>query len=234
MSATLDSTIVLAAARELSAASGFWFTRRILMFELCRREAWPDPGSDLDACETEFATALAALERAHGRLERLIRPEELAPIQVSPASLPPDVLDYSVARVALFERLDLCLMVIANGMHRTIEVAPTVPPAFPAHVWPRIQAQIDAGLRTTFLAIHDLSPASQSWVQDLDAQLRTRGEVELVRAGLTMPRLQPLGLPLRTDGQGAGYALLEELTPLRALRTIYRRVCRGAEDIGFG
>ena len=29
-------------------------------------------------------------------------------------------------------------------------------------------------------------------------------------------------------------ALLEELPPLRAMRWIYKRVARGAEDVGFG
>jgi hypothetical protein len=34
--------------------------------------------------------------------------------------------------------------------------------------------------------------------------------------------------------RSGSYALLEELTPLRAMRWIYGRVARGAEDVGFG
>ena len=76
--APFDRALVDAAAQTLSGASRFWFTRRGLMFELCRRDAWPDPQTDLDAQEQAFAAALAAYEADHGELERLVRPE-LAP-----------------------------------------------------------------------------------------------------------------------------------------------------------
>ena len=37
--------------------------------------------------------------------------------------------------------------------------------------------------------------------------------------------------PLLRSGS---YALIEELPPLRAMRWIYGRVAKGAEDVGFG
>ena len=40
----LKPEIVAAAAAELEGTSRFWFTRRNLMFELCRRQAWAEPG----------------------------------------------------------------------------------------------------------------------------------------------------------------------------------------------
>lgn len=244
-----DPQLVDAAARALSGASGFWFTRRGLMFELCRRDAWPDPQADLDAQEQAFAAALAAYEADHGELGRLVRPE-LAPPGIGAGDLermdlPADLFDYAVARVALVERLDLCLMLIANGLHRGIEVALCVPPNFPSHVWERVRAQLDAGLRTTFLTIHDYSPSSGPWLAAIDAQLREHEDAEIVPAGLTMPWLSRLQLPLRgesadTEGdadaasQAPSYALIEELPPLRIMRWVYGRVATGAEDIGFG
>jgi hypothetical protein len=238
----LDAQTVRAAAEALSGASGFWFTRRCLMFELCRRGAWPDPDVDLDACERDFALALANLEREVGRasggLARLVRPEEAIP-GVGPADLdtfdlPADLFDYSIARVALIERMDLCLMLIANGLHREIEVALTVPPAFPTHVWGRIHAQLDAGLRTTFLAIHDYGGSSTAWLAAIDEQLGEHEAAQVAPTGLTISWSSRLGIPLRGPARTNSYALLEELPPLQLMRWIYERVARGAEDVGFG
>lgn len=240
----------LAAARAaLEGMRGFWYTRRCLMFELVRRGAWPDPGDALDACEAAFADALAEHEHEQGPLARLVRPElaiaGLRDDELARWDLPPDLFDYSIQRVALFERLDLCLMLIANGFHREIELALTVPPEFPTHVWPRIEQQIAAGLPTTFLAITDFGEAHEAWLDGLDARY---GAGRVRRVGLTVPWAAKLGLPLRarmpltealdtpdaTVLRSGSHALLEELPPLALMRWIYRRVARGAEDIGFG
>ena len=89
-------------------------------------------------------------------------------------------------------------------------------------------------MRTTFLAVHDLSPSSQRWFDGLETRFSEDKDIELVPAGLTMPWIARLGLPLRSCGPEASYALVEELPPLQILRTVYRWVARGAEDIGFG
>jgi hypothetical protein len=274
----LSAQTVAEAAKALSRASGFWFTRRCLMFELCRRGAWPDPGTDLDGCERDFAAALAEHERRAGQLSRLVRPETaiagIGPQDLQAHDLPADLFDYSIQRVALFQRKDLCLMLVANGLHREIELALTVAPDFPTHVWARIHAQLDAGLRTTFLAVHDCGGSSEAWLAEVEQQLGVHEAAEVFGVGLTVPWAFRLRLPVRgpeavrgpgtsrspaTGPAGRGpamrrgdeaedveaeafepmlrsgsYALLEELTPLRAMRWIYGRVARGAEDVGFG
>lgn len=274
---SLDAQTVEEAAKVLSRTSGLWFTRRCLMFELCRRGAWPDPGTDLDGCERDFAAALSEHEGRAGRLSRLVRPEAaipgIGPADLKAFDLPADLFDYSIQRVALFERMDLCLMLVANGMHREIELALTVSPNFPTHVWARIRAQLDAGLRTTFLAVHDCGASSEAWLAEVEQQLGAHEAAEVFGVGLTVPWAFRLRLPVRGPGQARGpgplghskrgpagdtdeaydadeadedveafepmlrsgsYALLEELTPLRAMRWIYGRVARGAEDVGFG
>jgi hypothetical protein len=285
---TLEAETVEQAVKAMSRASGFWFTRRCLMFELCRRNAWPDPGNDLDACERDFAAALAEHESRAGRLSRLVRPEAALPgiglEDLETFDLPADLFDYSIQRVAVFQRKDLCLMLIANGMHREIELALTVAPDFPTHVWARIRAQLDAGLRTTFLAIHDCGGSSEAWLAEIEEQLGAHEAAEVFGVGLTVPwafrlripvrgpeaprspgpaggsepkrgpgNLRRPGMPGGMSGMSGGmsgiegaddsfepmlrsgsYALLEELTPLRAMRWIYGRVARGAEDVGFG
>lgn len=241
----LEQREVEAAAAELSGEAGYFFTRRNLMFELVRREAWPDPGNDLRGCEQRFAAALVEHETKHGPLARLVRPEQ-APAGLDTAELdrfdlPGDLFDYAIHRVALFERMDLCLMLIANGFHREIEIALTVPPAFPTHVWSRIQAQLDAGQRTTFFAIHDCGPASDAWLTEVDQRFAGNAAAVVHHVGMTVPWAFRLRLPLRgsadpvDNSQGSdSYAVLEELTPLRVMRSIYGRVARGAEDVGFG
>jgi hypothetical protein len=209
------------------------------MFELCRRDGWPEPDLDLDGCERDFAAALAEYERSAGPLARLVRPETAIP-GVGPADLeahdlPADLFDYAIQRVVVVQRLDLCLMFIANGLHREIELALTVPPEFPTHVWTRIRAQLDAGLHTTFMAIHDCGAASEAWLETVENELGAYEAAEVFGVGLTVPWAYRMRLPVRGPEQGAGsYALLEELTPLRAMRWIYGRVARGAEDVGFG
>lgn len=234
MTTTIDRDALAAALVALQGQRGFWFTRRCLMFELVRRGAWPDPEHDLATCEASFALALAEHEREHGPLAKLVRPELASPglrvDELARFDLPADLFDYSIQRVALFERLDLCLMLIANGFHREIEIALTVPPEFPSHVWGRIADQIAAGLPTTFLAVTDCGETHEAWLDGLDHRY---GAGKVRRVDLGVPWAHKLGLRLRGTRSGSE-ALLEELPPLLLMRWIYRRVARGAEDIGFG
>lgn len=239
----------------LTSGGVFRYTRRNLMFELCRRGAWPDPAGDPDGCERAFEAALAEYEAREGRLEHLIRPEEappgLAPEERAKMDLPRDLFDFAVRRVAVFERKDTCLLFIANGFHRRIEMALTAHPGFPSHVWENLEAQLDARMRTTFFLVHDCRAESQAWARETRRALGRHRAARFQRVGLTVPWVFRMRMPMRTldseleeaaaRGQSfdnlvrtGSYALLEELRPVQAMRFVYRRTARGAEDIGFG
>jgi hypothetical protein len=257
MSGALAPTAVEAAVAAVSSDGAFWYTRRNLMYELCRAGAWPDPGSDPEGAHARFADALAEHEAEHAPLAELIRPEHaspgLAPEDLATLELPEDLFDYSVRRVVVLDRIDTCLLLVTNAFHRRIEVAPVAYPGFPSHVWARIARQLEAGVRTTFFAVHDCSAAGYAWLHRLRDELRPHDAAELVHVGLSVPWAFRLRLPVRSTGKpvdpsvlsGPGrdfmpllragsYAELEELRPLQALRWIYRRTARGAEDVGFG
>ncbi|MBX7082551.1 MAG: hypothetical protein K1X88_25325 [Nannocystaceae bacterium] len=282
--------------RVLSTSAGFFFTRQQLLFELMRRGVIADPGRDPTSATAAFEAALGEYERAHGELPQLIRPERLVDLP-PPAELPPDVLDYSVRRVLVFDRLDTCLFFVCNGFHRRIEVglvvwpdpgepadgaaattalpdadtdepegeepdagaaaAPALPtdpaaPGFPAHVCARLRQQMESRLTTEFFLVGDCSAESRAWRQRMHAMLR-RPQVRVRDASLTFPWAFRLRLPVRATGRApqrpesipenhewrgllmvGSYALLQEMRPIRLLRWVYRRVARGAEDVGFG
>jgi hypothetical protein len=248
----------LAAAVTAVGSDGvFWYTRRNLMYELVRSGAWPDPGADPETAHTRFAAALATHEAEHGRLPRLIRPEHASPglsdADVAALDLPSDLFDYSVRRVVVLDRIDTCLLLVTNGLHRRIEIAPVAYPGFPSHVWARLRSQLDDGVPTKFFAVHDCNAAGYAWLARLREELGRYPAATLVHAGLSVPWAFRLRLPVRSTGQpvdpstlsGPGrdfmpllragaYAELEELRPLQALRWIYGRTSRGAEDVGFG
>lgn len=255
--AVLAPAAVAAAVAGVSSDGAFAYTRRNLMYELIRAGVWPDPGSDPEGAHARFAESLAAYEAEHGSLATLIRPEHaspgLDPDDPSTLELPEDLFDYSVRRVVVLDRVDTCLLLVTNGFHRKIEVAPVAYPGFPSHVWARIARQLETGVRTTFFAVHDCSAAGYGWLHRLRDELRRHDTAELVHVGLSVPWAFRLRLPVRSTGKpvdpsvlsGPGrdfmpllragsYAELEELRPLQALRWIYRRTARGAEDVGFG
>jgi hypothetical protein len=246
-----------AAVAAVSSDGVFWYTRRNLMYELCRAGAWPDPGSDPEGAHARFAAALAGHEAEHAPLDRLIRPEQaspgLSPEDLATLDVPSDLFDYSVRRVAVLDRIDTCLLLVTNGFHRKLECAPVAFPGFPSHVWARLEAQLTAGLSTTFFAVHDCSAAGYAWLARLREHLCGHEAAELVNVGLSVPWAFRLRLSVRSTGKPVdpsvlsgpgrdfmpllhegGYAELEELRPLQALRWIYRRAARGAEDVGFG
>jgi hypothetical protein len=101
--------------------------------------------------------------------------------------------------------------------------------------------------------VHDCSAAGYTWLARLREHLRRHEAAELVNVGLSVPWAFRLRLSVRSTGKPVdpsvlsgpgrdfmpllhegGYAELEELRPLQALRWIYRRAARGAEDVGFG
>ncbi len=280
--------------RVLSTSAGFFFTRTQLFFELMRRGVISDPGREPAAATAAFEAALTDYERAHGELPQLIRPERLVDLP-PPPELPPDVLDYSVRRVLVFDRIDTCLFFVCNGFHRRIEVGLVVwpdpgeaadgelagtappdadadepareptdaledppapadhgPPGFPAHVCARLRQQMESRLTTEFFLVGDCSAESRAWRQRMHAFLR-RPHVRVRDASLTFPWAFRLRLPVRATGRApqrpetipdnhewrgllmvGSYALLQEMRPIRLLRWVYRRVARGAEDVGFG
>jgi hypothetical protein len=263
MNPSLAPPVLATAVAAVSSDGAFWYTRRNLMYELVRAGTWPDPGSDPEDAHTRFAAALAAHEAEHGRLERLIRPENASPgltaSDLDALDLPSDLFDYTVRRVVVLDRLDSCLLLITNGLHRKLEVAPVAVVdggsdlGFPSHVWARVQAQLAAGIPTTFFAVHDCNAAGYAWLVRLREQLLRHEAAALVHVGLSVPWAFRLRLPVRSTGKPAdpallsgpgrdfmpllsagSYAELEELRPLQALRWIYRRTARGAEDVGFG
>jgi hypothetical protein len=258
----LDHGMLAAVAARLSLGGQFWYTRRQLFYELVRKGALADPAQDPDAALAEFSRSLAACEAAGGELPKLIRPERLVDLP-PPPELPPDVLDYSVRRVLVFESIDTCLFFVCNGFHRRIEVglvawAPPGPDGtgaqFPAHVWERLRTQLDdAALSTDFFLIADSDVNARRWRAQVHADLGGRPHVRIRDAGLTFPWAFRLRIPVRSTGHApepelviperhewrgllmvGSYAHLEELRPLKLMRWVYRRVARGAEDVGFG
>lgn len=251
MSATLHGAIRRATA-DLERGGRFAFTRAQLFFELVRQGVLADPGSDLPGALASFADELAGFERDHGELALLVRPERLEHLP-PPPELPPDVLDYSVRRVLCFERIDTCLAFIRNGFHRRIEVGLVTWPDFPGHVWQRLHAQLAEGLVTELFLIGDCSAPTRRWKQAIHAALDPVPKAKIRDASLTFPWAFRLRMPVRSTGRApdpdvaipeghewrglfmnGGYATLDEMPPIRQLRWVYRRVARGAEDVGFG
>lgn len=243
---------LFAAARVLTRGDRFDFTRTQLYFELVRNGVLPDPGTDPDGAIAAFTEQLDAIEHERIELGHLIRPERLEHLP-PPPELPPDVLDYSVRRVLVFDRIDTCLCFVRNGFHRRIEVGLVVWPSFPPHVWERLHGQIANGLVTEFFLIGDCSAASRKWRSDVHAAIGKRANVRIRDASMTFPWAFRLRLPVRSTGKApdadvsipehhewrgllmvGSYAMLQEMPPIRLLRWVYRRVARGAEDVGFG
>jgi hypothetical protein len=252
----LPSEVVREAIARVSAGGRFAYTRKNLFYELVRRGAVADPGADLEGALVSFGERLAAFEREHGELAGLVRTAGIAELP-PPAELPPDVLDYAVRRVLVFDDLETCLLFVRNGFHRRIEVGLVVHPGasamprFPAHVWARLHAQLEAGLSTQFFLVHDCSAAARKWKAAVVAELGGHAQARVHDVGLTFPWAFRLRIPVRSTGRPpdfeiparhewrgllavGSWAELQELRPLAAMRWVYRRVARGHEDVGFG
>lgn len=257
-------TLAPAAVREAASALAlgkFLFTPRNLCWELVRREAWPAPadGTPPRAAMTAFRAALAAHEHERGRLPGLIRAAE-ARAAVPPPHLP-DVFDYSVRRVLVFDRVETFLLFAMNGFHRKIEVGLVVlegrTKSFPEHVARRLERQLASGLRTAFYVVHDASPRGHRLRGLTRRHFAEYGKPRLADVGLSFAQAFRMGIPVRKGPARApaaassatspargledqlllaagNYAHLEELAPLPLLRFAYERIARGPDDLGFG
>lgn len=245
----LERDQVERAVRRLSARGRYWFNRRHLFYELRRRGLLPDAeaGDEMD----RFAAALAAHEAAHGRLERLARPEDLPPLSDGP-ELPGDLLDYAVRRVIVFQHLDTLLAFAKSGFHHKMVVALVTLNGFPEHVWGRLRGQLDAGLATTFYALHDCTSEGYGLAAQVARELAGWERARTVDAGLHLAHAMELGVALRrgtpVDLPGdlldesdearmlaeGSYAHFEAIRPLRGMRWVWSRLARRAEDAGFG
>ncbi len=250
---TLSRLALRDAARAVSAGGKARYTARNLYYELVRQEALPSPALRPRGALLAFRAQLAA--RADDpALAGLISLRD-AKAKVPAASLP-DVFDYSVRRVLVFDRAETFLLFAHNGFHRKIEVALLAfgPSAgFPAHVAHRLEKQLAAGLRTAFYGMHDAGARGARLPARVKRAMSVHGRPRVADAGLTFAQAFRLGVPVRersltrpphvgknADPEEAlflssgSYAHLEEMRPLDLLRWAYERVSKGAEEMGFG
>ncbi len=246
---TLPRVAVREAVRAVSTDGTFFYSARNLYYELVRREAIPAPsGSPGDL--KRFRASLTQYQRERGRLAGLVRAG--AAKRAAVATELPDVFDYAVRRVLVFDRMDTCLIFAKNGFHRRIEIALVVLPDFPAHVWSRIFRQVSGGLRTAFYSAHDANRRGAKLPTKVRRAVREHGAAHFADVGLTYAQAFALGVPVRQRSDvtappaasledqekllsaTGNYAHLEELTPLEMMRWAYGRIARGPEDPGFG
>ena len=221
-----------------------------------RREAWPAPKRAPREELLDFRHALDDYERAHQRIGGLIRAHEARAAVPPPHA--PDVFDYSVRRVLVFDRVETFLLFAVNGFHRKIEVALLANDAsrqssfFPAHVARRLERQLEGGLRTAFYLVHDANRRGKKLRSRTSTHLVEHGKPRIADVGLTFAQAFQLGIPVRTGAEkraetkgpealeedlllaSGNYAHLEDMPPLALMRWAYERVSRGAEELGFG
>ncbi len=234
---------LLHAAETVSSEGRFFFTRKNLFYELIRESAIV--GSEPE----DFEGLLDAHEARHGRLEKLIRPEE-APQSFDLAGLSRDVTEFAVPRALVFERVEPMLCFVLNGFHRRIETALLAEPSYPEHVWGLLRRQLASGFSTRFFAVHDATAAGYDFGERLGEVLSLGSTATIIDLGLNMPWAFQLRLPLRsgpavtmpTSVRVADRVLLEKgryvefeaMAPRRAMQWVYDRIADEAEEIGFG
>lgn len=249
----LEPGDVVRARDEASAGGVVHYTRRNLFYTLVRAGVVADPGGSPGAAMETFAAALERYEIKHGELSGLVRPESVRD-SLEGVELPPDIFDYAVRRVLVFQSLDTCLLFALNGFHRKIEVGLVSTPRFPGHVWDRLDGQLEEGYRTTFYAVHDCSVEGIEWLAALRKDLRGRKGATVKDVGLTFGWAFRLRLPVRSlddkpvlpprrrevtsewaaMAEQGNYAEFEELPAVSSMAWVYRRIAKAAEDIGFG
>lgn len=241
---------VSAAADALSLDGKIHFTRRNLFYELARRGAIDLGRADRRALEAEVAEDVARFERDHGPLANLLRAEELRERAEKP--LDPDAFDYAVRRVLVAANIDLFSLLVMNGFHRKVEIAVVTMDGFPARVWAQAERQLDAGVRTTFYALHDADEEGYAMMSALKAKLAPRAP-RTADIGMTFLQALKIGAPIRGGARpgdaratsaldpeearmltAGSVAHVEELRPIDALRWVYARVARRPDDEGFG
>ena len=246
----LSPTAVREGASAVSASGSFAFTPRNLYYELIRRAAWPEPHGPPRPALVSFRQALREHQRVHGTIAGLIRARDAR--RAVPDAHLPDVFDYSVRRVLLFERVETMLLFAMNGFHRRVEAALLAYPGFPAHVSARLHRQLEGGLRTAFYAVHDASRTGYKLNRRAKELLLAHGRPRVADVGLRFAQAFQIGITVRSDGRTrhvergpkaledhllldtGNYAHLEELPPLALMRWTYERVARGSEELGFG
>lgn len=247
---TLHPKALGEAVHAVSASGTFAFTARNLYYELIRRGVWPAPTRAPREELIAFRHALGDHERAHQRVHGLIRAADAR--MAVPAAHAPDVFDYSVRRVLVFDRVETFLLFAMNGFHRKIEIALLAHPDFPAHVARRLEKQLEGGLRTAFYLVHDANRRGRKLRARTRAHLIEHGKPRIADVGLTFAQAFQLGVPVRTGAEkreetrgpealeedlllaSGNYAHLEDMPPLALMRWAYERVSRGAEELGFG
>jgi hypothetical protein len=252
----LERTAIDEAARLLSRGT-FTFSPRQLFYQLVRAGAWPAPQEAPRTSRLAFRRALGAYREAHGAVPGLLSARAARAAVPSPGA--PDLLDYSVRRVLVVDRVETLLVFALNGFHRKMEIAllayPGAPPhvGFPEHVSHRLELQLQSGLRTAFYTLHDASHRGVRLRARVKSSLAAFGKPRVADVGLTFAQAFRTGIPVRSGSAPArksgapgldaeedlllasgSYAHLEELPPLELLRWAYERVSRGAEELGFG
>jgi hypothetical protein len=255
VSAPLSPEAVAEAARALSMGGRLAFTRRNLYYELVRRKAWAEPSGDPAPAFEMFRDAVRVHRTKHGDVPGLIRSARhmheggLA----GDAEAEPDLFDYAVRRVLVFERLDLFFLFVRNGFHRRIEIALVVAPDFPKFVWQSLDRQLAAGMKTVFYVVHDCNRSGYRLRKELKTALAARGAPRVLDLGLSFAQSFQLGIPVRNLGKatpgvgeveidpeaqillkGGSYAHLEDLPPLAIMQWAYSRLARKHEEVGFG
>lgn len=250
-----------AAVEAVSKGGLFRYTLRNLYYRLQRDAAIPrlspDPVDDLQ----QFRRALRAYEKTHGPLPGRIRHADLPP-EPDPAALHSDVMDYTVRRILVFDRLESFLVFALNGFHRKIEVGLLIWPDYPRHAWQMHERHPEECPRRTFYLLHDCNKAGY----EMKAKVRKlagrwgRGD-KVVDVGLRFRQAGNLGLTIQerppefstaaedllsgelAEGdfeeaqlllRSGNYVHLEELSPLQMMRWAYRRIAKRAQDVGFG
>jgi hypothetical protein len=245
----LSRAAVREAVRAVSTDGTFFYSARNLYYDLVRREAIPPPTGHAGDLK-RFRKALAQHQRERGRLHGLVRAG--AAKRAAVATELPDVFDYAVRRVLVFDRMDTCLIFAKNGFHRRIEIALVVLPDFPSHVWSRVLGQVSGGLRTAFYTAHDANRRGAKLLSKVRRTVREHGPAHFADVGITFAQAFAIGVPVRQRSgvmpapaasleehekllsATGNYAHFEELTPLEMMRWTYGRIARGPEDPGFG
>ena len=254
---TLHDKALHEAVSAVSASGTFAFTARNVYYELVRRGAWAAPTRAPREELLSFRHALDQYENKHQRIGGLIRAHEARAAVPPPHA--PDVFDYSVRRVLVFDRVETFLLFAVNGFHRKIEVALLACDAtrddasfFPAHVARRLERQLEGGLRTAFYLVHDANRRGRKLRSRTRSHLIEHGKPRIADVGLTFAQAFQLGIPVRTGAEkrvetrgpealeedlllaSGNYAHLEDMPPMPLMRWAHERVSRGAEELGFG
>jgi hypothetical protein len=252
----LNREQIFAADEALSRSGKFRYTLRNLYYYLQRKDVIPvrkdDPLAELE----RFKQALQEYETSCGPLPGRIRRAELPP-EPDVSELHADVMDYTVRRILVFDRVEPFLLFALNGFHRKLEIGLLIWPDYPRHAWRMHERQPGDGPRRTFYLLHDCNRSGyelrpkvrrvvDSWglndkVVDLGLRFRQAGNL-----GLTIQKRRAGGDSLPEDFHEAdfeearlllysgNFVHLEEMSPLRMMRWAYRRIAKRSQQVGFG